>query len=267
MHHRRLGDAQRRHRLVAPVGHREADPVAHAGTDRRSRHLVADRPRAVFHARCDFDDLVGGVEAHVLDPGGVECDQACGRVERRPDGEGPGMPLVRDVGRRGLEVHLRRVVLVLRRLGGALTAGADARIATSRPLEMLRLSITLPLILMRRSLADAAARIRGRIARPRRGLTPVQTKRERVGQDFPVIQLAWPTSGGRYGAAIPRDSGRLPARRPALAGRRRGCGTSAATLEARVVTESNGRIDLYVSVRPALRMRSLSSTGPGEPRR
>ena len=84
MHHRRLGHAQRRHGLVAPVGHREADPVAHARTDRRTGNLVAKGPCAVFEARCNFYDLVRRIEAHFLDLGGIESVQSRTRAERRP---------------------------------------------------------------------------------------------------------------------------------------------------------------------------------------
>src|SRR4029453_6432809 len=44
VHHRRCRHAHAGHGLVATIRHREADLVAHAGTDRWSWHLVAEGP-------------------------------------------------------------------------------------------------------------------------------------------------------------------------------------------------------------------------------
>ena len=100
MHHRRLGHAQCRHRLVASVGHREADPVAHTCADRRAGNLVTKSPRAVLQPRRYFYDLVRGIEAHFLGLRGVESIQRRARAERRTGCERSAVPLVRDGGRR-----------------------------------------------------------------------------------------------------------------------------------------------------------------------
>src|SRR4026207_918878 len=50
----------------AGAGRAELDAIADAGAHGRSRHRVAEGPGAELHARRDFDDLVGGVEADRL---------------------------------------------------------------------------------------------------------------------------------------------------------------------------------------------------------
>src|SRR5205809_5553703 len=45
-----------------------SDPRAH----RRPRYLVAESPGAEFHPRSDLDDLVRGVEAHLLHGRGIK---------------------------------------------------------------------------------------------------------------------------------------------------------------------------------------------------
>src|SRR5581483_11035326 len=124
MHHRRGGHPHAGHRLVAAVRHREADLVADARVHGRARHLVAEGPGAVLHARGDLDDLVRVVEPDGLHGVRVERLQFGPEAERGAFGEGAGVALVRDLGRLGLEVHLREVVgvLLLRLLG---LAGAE----------------------------------------------------------------------------------------------------------------------------------------------
>ena len=51
---------------------READLVADAGADGRAGHLVAEGPRAEFHAGGDLDDLVRRIEPDLFDGRGIE---------------------------------------------------------------------------------------------------------------------------------------------------------------------------------------------------